>query len=135
MFATLRAYAPTLVGGLAIGGAVGVGGSLLADLKQKDDQQLRQEEARQQLQRAAMAQLGATPASESLAQLGAAYGASEKAPVSLAPRLKRWDKRWTDDGGSMSTLGWHLASPHPVLTKHYDELMGSKNDEEQRLVL
>jgi thiopurine S-methyltransferase len=132
----LRQYGPTVIAGLAIGGAAGMGGSLLADLKHKGEQQQRQEEAQQLLQKAALAQLGATPTSESLAQLGAALGStSGQTPVKLAPRLNRWDKRWTDDGGSMSTLGWHLTSPHPVLVKHYDALMGSKNDEDQRLVL
>ena len=134
--ALLRQYGPTVIAGLAIGGAAGIGGSVLSDLKQKADQQHRHEEAQALLQKAALAQLGATPSSESLAQLGAAYGsANAQTSVPLAPRLERWDKRWTSDGGSMSTLGWHLTSPHPTLTKYYDALMGSKDDADQRLVL
>ena len=120
MLATLRQYSGTIAGGLAIGAAAGFGGSLLADKNKAVSPPITKIEK--------------FPL-ERLDKYDAPKQPPAPPPTPPVKRLERWFKRWYDDSGDMSTLGWHLNKPHPVLQKHYNAWMNTKNDEDQRLVL
>ena len=130
----LRRYGATIVGGLAIGGVAGVAGSYLVDLKEKADSQPQQQgDVLKKINELASSH-GA-----SVVQSGGGGASTSAKPTPPhappTPRLERWFKRWYDDSGDMSSLGWHIKKPHPVLEANYDSWLNTKNDEDQRMVL
>ena len=107
MLRALRQYSGTIAGGLAIGAAAGFGGSLLAD--------------RNKAVSPPITKIEKFPL-ERLDKYDAPKQPPAPPPTPPVKRLERWFKRWYDDSGDMSTLGWHLTKPHPVLQKHYNAL-------------
>ena len=147
MWARIRPYAPTVIGGLAVGGVAGVLGSFLVDVRSAPLPQQSANAALAEIaalaDNAGLSQTGAqkpTILSGSAAEAGKAAAAAQTAsssatpPFQPMPRLERWFKRWYGEE-SVENLGWHLTKPHPIFLKHYDELLSSKQDEDQRLVL
>lgn len=132
----LRPYLGTIVGGAAFGLAVGFGGSHLAAQRQQaappaatlphDLVRLGDTTAARYQPADRPADRPAEPAAEPAADAATDSG-----------RLARWRKRWAQADASDlgKSLGWHLRGPHPLLTAHYEALMQTRNDEEQRLVL
>ena len=126
MWAHVRPHVGTIVGGGALGCVIGLGGSYLVDRQNAD----KAEETRQANAAAAIAQL----ANANMTQRSSRTQQQDEAPVALAhPRLERWNKKWTET--PLDKLGFHLAKPHPLFVKHYDTLLNTQNDEDQRLVL
>jgi len=108
---SIRAYAPTVLGGLVIGGGAGFLGSYLIDLKEKEDKK------------------------GDIQRLGEAMKLEPLAPPVVHPppkqqRLQRWYNKWADD-----QIGFHLEKPHPVLQKLYDSWLQTTNDDDQRMIL
>ena len=113
MLAGVRAYAPTVLGGLAVGGGGGVLLAYLADLKKQE----RQQELSKKGENFKLELLAPPPK-------------VEPAPPPAQPHLKRWYDKWEND-----QFSWHLDKPNPILQEHYDSWLQTRNDEDQRQIL
>ena len=119
MLATLRQYSGTIAGGLAIGAAAGFGGSLLADKNKAVSPPITK------IEKFPLERLDKYDRRSSLPRrrrhrLSSAWSVGSSAGMTIA---------------AICPLGWHLNKPHPVLQKHYNAWMNTKNDEDQRLIL
>jgi hypothetical protein len=109
MLAALRSYGGTIAGGLAVGGAVGFGASLIVDLQQKQQEQ----------------QLVFEPPPAAIAAAIAKKAEERSPPIVEEPReadgsdrLAKWKQKW-----AAGATSWHLEKPHPRLVEHLDKLL------------
>ena len=114
----VRQYGGTIFGGLAIGGAVGVGASWYT-------QQTRQQvpQTPHYLSVEELAEKARAEAANSKAKTAEAIEKSLNLPPRQevgegSDRLARWRERW-----ATNNLGWQLEKPHPQLVKHLEALL------------
>ena len=122
MLSVLRSHTTTIVGGLALGGALGVGVSWASSQNDlpKDKPPEAPPRAAKQDDASLQAAVGAIASADGLVRKSSDGSNNE--------RLTRWYERWASNN-----LGWHLAKPHPVLSKHLADLVGDHST--QKLVL